>query len=151
LLVRNCPRKIRGRVVALKQSALAWVILIQYFIQYGCSFLDSQVAFRLPWAIQALPAIVLFTGLFWFPRSPQWLASKDHWEQVLRVLAFLCTPNCDISDPLVLAEYKEIEEQIRAEREEESASYRELFGKKMRKRLFLGIAIQAWSQLTGIN
>ncbi|KAK9482484.1 general substrate transporter [Lipomyces starkeyi] len=145
------PRKIRGRVVALQHSALAWGIMIQYFIQYGCSFLDSQAAFRLPWAIQAVPAIILFTGLFWFPRSPRWLATKDRWDEVLRVLAFLRTPNCDINDPLVLAEYKEIEEQIHAEREEESASYRELFGKKMRKRLLLGMAIQAWSQLTGIN
>ncbi|KAK9327832.1 general substrate transporter [Lipomyces starkeyi] len=145
------PRKIRGRVVALQHSALAWGIMIQYFIQYGCSFLDSQAVFRLPWAIQAVPAIILFTGLFWFPRSPRWLATKDRWDEVLRVLAFLRTPNCDINDPLVLAEYKEIEEQIHAEREEESASYRELFGKKMRKRLLLGMAIQAWSQLTGIN
>ncbi|KAK9251265.1 hypothetical protein V1507DRAFT_465075 [Lipomyces tetrasporus] len=144
-------RKIRGRVVALQHSALAWGIMIQYFIQYGCSFLHSQAAFRLPWAIQVVPAIILFTSLFWFPRSPRWLASKDRWAEVLSVLAYLRTPNCDINDPLVLAEYKEIEEQIRAEREEESASYRELLGKKMRKRLFLAMAIQAWSQLTGIN
>ncbi|KAK9319830.1 general substrate transporter [Lipomyces orientalis] len=145
------PRKIRGRVVALQHSALAWGIMIQYFIQYGCSFLHSQAAFRLPWAIQVVPAIILFTSLFWFPRSPRWLASKDRWDEVLSVLAFLRTPNCDINDPLVLAEYKEIEEQIRAEREEDSASYRELLGKRMRKRLFLAMAIQAWSQLTGIN
>ncbi|KAK9310959.1 hypothetical protein V1524DRAFT_443951 [Lipomyces starkeyi] len=50
----------------------------------------------------------LFTSLFWFPRSPRWLASKDRWEEVLRLLAFLRTPKCDINDPLVLAEYKEI-------------------------------------------
>ncbi|KAK9242306.1 general substrate transporter [Lipomyces tetrasporus] len=148
--IYQCEIAIRGRVVALQHSALAWGIKIQYFIQYGCSFLHSQAAFRLP-CIQVVPAIILFTSLFWFPRSPRWLASKDRWDEVLSVPAYLRTPNCDINDPLVLAEYKEIEEQIRAEREEESASYRELLGKKMRKRLFLAMAIQAWSQLTGIN
>ncbi|KAK9353579.1 general substrate transporter [Lipomyces doorenjongii] len=145
------PRKIRGRVVSLLHFAIAWGILVQYLIEYGCSFLNSQAVFRLPWAIQSVPAIMLFSGLFWLPRSPRWLASKDRWEEVLHVLAFLRTPNSDINDPLVLAEYKEIEEQIRIEREMDLSSYRELFSKKMRRRLFLGMAVQGLSQLTGIN
>ncbi|KAK9243419.1 general substrate transporter [Lipomyces tetrasporus] len=145
------PRKIRGRVVSLLHFAISWGILIQYLIEYGCSFLNSQAVFRLPWAIQAVPAIFLFIGLFFLPRSPRWLASKDKWDEVLHVLAYLRTPNRDINDPLVLAEYKEIEEQIRLEREQDANSYRELFSKKLRRRLFLGIAVQGLSQLTGIN
>ncbi|KAK9311888.1 general substrate transporter, partial [Lipomyces starkeyi] len=145
------PRKIRGRLVSFQQFAIALGMVIQYFIQFGCSFFHSNAVFRLPWAIQIVPAIFLFTGLFWLPRSPRWLASKDHWDTVLQVLAFLRTPNCDINDPLVLAEYKEIEEQILFEREQELNNYRELLGTKMRRRLFLGMAIQAWSQLTGVN
>ncbi|KAK9475975.1 general substrate transporter [Lipomyces japonicus] len=145
------PRTIRGRVVSLQQFAITWGIMIQYFIQYGCSFLNSQAAFRIPWAVQAIPALILFIGLFWFPRSPRWLASKDRWDEALRVLAFLRTNNNDINDPLVLAEYKEIEDQIRFEREEEVSSLRELFSKKMRRRMFLGISVQTWSQLCGVN
>ncbi|KAK9428181.1 hypothetical protein V1505DRAFT_417036 [Lipomyces doorenjongii] len=83
------PRKIRGRIVSLQQFAITWGILVQYFIEYGCSFLDSTASFRVPWAIQTVPAVVLFVGLFWFPRSPRWLASKDRWDEALRVLAFL--------------------------------------------------------------
>ncbi|KAJ8099472.1 general substrate transporter [Lipomyces tetrasporus] len=145
------PRKIRGRIVSLQQFAITWGIMIQYFVQYGCSFLPSQAAFRLPWAIQAAPAVVLFVGLFWFPKSPRWLASKDRWDEALRVLADLRTATGDINDPLVLAEYKEIEDQIRFEREDEANSYRELFGPKMRGRVFLAMAVQGWSQLVGIN
>ncbi|KAK9365568.1 general substrate transporter [Lipomyces kononenkoae] len=145
------PRKIRGRFVSLLHFAISWGVLIQYFIEYGCSFLNSQAVFRLPWAIQAVPAVFLFIGLFFLPRSPRWLASKDKWDEVLHVLAYLRTPDSDINHPLVLAEYKEIEEQIRLEREQDRNSYRELFRKKMRRRLFLGMAVQALSQLTGIN
>ncbi|KAK9250050.1 general substrate transporter [Lipomyces tetrasporus] len=145
------PRKIRGRIVSLQHFAICLGILIQYFVQYGCSFLDSQAVFRLPWALQTIPAILLFIGLFWLPRSPRWVASKDRWDEVLHVIAFLRTPDCNISDPLVLAEFKEIEEQIRIEREEHSNSYCELFGKKMRKRVLLGMAAQGWSQLTEVN
>ncbi|KAK9490461.1 hypothetical protein V1508DRAFT_424779, partial [Lipomyces doorenjongii] len=45
------PHKIRGRI-------------------YGCSFINSAAAYRVPWAIQAGPAVILSVGLFWFPRSP---------------------------------------------------------------------------------
>ncbi|KAK9319781.1 general substrate transporter [Lipomyces orientalis] len=145
------PRKIRGRLVSLQHFAIGLGIVIQYFIQYGFSYLHTNGVFRIPWAIQTVPAILLFTGLFWMPRSPRWLASKDRWDNVLQVLAFLRTPNRDINDPLVLAEYKEIEEQIRFEREQNLNTYRELFCRKMRKRLFLGMAIQVWAQLTGVT
>ncbi|KAK9248732.1 general substrate transporter [Lipomyces tetrasporus] len=145
------PRKIRGRIVVFQIFAITWGIMIQYFIQYGCSFIDSEAAFRIPWAIQAIPAIFLIIGLFWLPRSPRWLASVDRWDDALRVLAFLRSAVGDINDPLVLAEYKEIEDQIRTEREEHSNSYRELFSRKIRKRLFLSMAIQMWSQLSGMN
>ncbi|KAK9482552.1 general substrate transporter [Lipomyces starkeyi] len=145
------PRKIRGRILSIQQYALSWGFMLQYFVQYGCSFINSQAAFRLPWATQAIPAIILFIGLFWFPRSPRWLASKDRWSESLHVIAFLRTANSDINNPLVLAEYKEIEDQIRLERDQESNSFRELFSPKMRNRVFLSMAIQVWSQLCGVN
>jgi hypothetical protein len=43
--------------------------------------LYSPAAFRIPWGIQMLPAFILFVGLFFFPRSPRWLASKDRWDE----------------------------------------------------------------------
>ncbi|KAK9357809.1 general substrate transporter [Lipomyces starkeyi] len=145
------PRKIRGRIVSFQYFALTWGILIQYFIQYGCSFLESEASFRLPWAIQAVPAIILFIGLFFLPFSPRWLASRDRWEEALSVLAFLRTTTKDVNNPLVLAEYREIEDQIRFERQEASDSLHELFSKKLRKRVLLAIAIQMWFQLSGAN
>ncbi|KAK9234917.1 general substrate transporter [Lipomyces kononenkoae] len=145
------PRKIRGRIIVFQFLAITFGIMIQYFIQYGCSFLKSNASFRAPWAIQATPAAILFIGLFWFPYSPRWLASVDRWDEALRVLAFLRTANTDTNDPLVIAEYREIEDQIRSEREKGSNTFRELFSKKIRKRLFLSMAIQVWSQLAGMN
>ncbi|KAK9388468.1 hypothetical protein V1515DRAFT_596938 [Lipomyces mesembrius] len=68
-----------------------------------------------------------------------------------RVFAFIRSANNDVNYPLVLAEYKEIEDQISQEREEEHNSYRELFSRKIRKRVLLSMAIQTWSQLTGMN
>ncbi|KAK9349986.1 hypothetical protein V1523DRAFT_447259 [Lipomyces doorenjongii] len=145
------PRKIRGGLVSVQQFAIGLGLMLQLFIQYGASYLQrTTYVFRLPWPVQTAPAILLFTGLFCFPRTPRWLARQDRWDEVLQVLAFLRTPDRNINHPLVLAEYKEIEEQVRFEREQELNSYRELFGPKMHKRLLLGMAIQAWSQLGGL-
>ncbi|KAK9319215.1 general substrate transporter [Lipomyces orientalis] len=145
------PRKFRGRIVSFQQFAITCGIMTQYFIEYGFSFLHSEVVFRGPWAIQAAPAVILFFSLFLLPRSPRWLASKDRWNEVLNVLAFLRTPNSDVNDALVLAEYKEIEDQLMHEREGTSNSFREMISPKMRKRVFLSMAIQIWDQLSGMN
>ncbi|KAF2500236.1 MFS sugar transporter-like protein [Lophium mytilinum] len=152
------PKEIRGRVVTLQQWAITWGILIQYFIQYGASFVDGgpkapnqgTAAFRIPWGIQIVPAFILFVGMFFLPRSPRWLASKDRWEEAIQVLAHLHGGG-DVNNPKVLAEYHEIEEALRFEREEAVSSYRALVAPRMFKRVILGMSIQMWSQLCGMN
>ncbi|KAH3943387.1 hypothetical protein HBI56_110270 [Parastagonospora nodorum] len=152
------PKNIRGRVVSLQQWAITWGILIQYFIQYGSSFYDGgaknptqgTAAFRIPWGIQAVPGAILLIGMFFFPFSPRWLASKDRWEEALTVLANLHGGG-DINHPAVLAEYKEIEEALRFEREQAETSFGALIKPRIIKRVILGMSIQMWSQLCGMN
>ncbi len=84
------------------------------------------------------------------PRSPRWLASKDRWEEAIQVLADLHAGG-DIEHPKVLAEYQEIEEALRFEREEAKNSFAALIEKRMIKRVVLGMSIQMWSQLCGMN
>lgn len=130
--------------------------MIQYFIQYGSSFVcggpDAEdqctAAFRIPWGVQAVPGLVLFIGMFFLPKSPRWLASKDRWEEAIRVLAHLHGGG-DVNHPKVLAEYQEIEEALRFEREEAVSSMAALFAPRIAKRVILGMSIQAWSQLCG--
>jgi len=152
------PKEIRGRVVSLQQWAITWGILIQYFIQYGASFSDGgpkapdqgTSCFRIPWGIQMVPGFILFIGMFFFPYSPRWLASKDRWEEAITVLAHLHGGG-DRSHPKVLAEYKEIEEALRFEREEAETSFAALVKPRIFKRVVLGMSIQMWSQLCGMN
>jgi hypothetical protein len=79
-----------------------------------------------------VPAVILFVGLFFFPYSPRWLASKDRWEEAIRVLANLHGDG-DINHPKELAEYQEIEEALRFEREEAVSSYKQLVAPRMFK------------------
>jgi MFS family permease len=127
------PKETRGRIVALQQWAITWGILIQYFIHYGESFVGGgpndhnqpELAFRLPWGMQMFPAVLFFVGLFFPPRSPRWLATKDMWDEAIQVLADLHADG-DMDHPKVPADYQEIQGALRLEREEATSSMRTL-------------------------
>ncbi|KAM0322589.1 hypothetical protein ACHAQA_009437 [Verticillium albo-atrum] len=153
------PKEIRGRVVSLQQWAITWGILIQYFIQYGAAEgtgggptdpNQPTAAFRIPWGVQMVPGIVLGLGLFFCPYSPRWLASKDRWEEAMQVLVHVHGKG-NPDDPKVLAQYQEIEEALRFEREQAVTSFKALVAPRMFKRVLLGMCLQAWSQLCGMN
>ena len=57
----------------------------------------------------------------------------------------------DIGHPNVLAQYREIEEVLRFEREEALNTLRALTEPRMLNRVVLGMSIQMWSQLVGMN
>jgi hypothetical protein len=145
-------------MISLQQWAITWGILIQYFIQYGASFAgggsddpnQSTIAFRIPWALQVLPAIVLVIGLFFLPLSPRWLGAQDRWDEAIQVLANLHGQG-DVRHPKVLAEYQEIEEALSFEREHAVSSFKGLVEPRILRRVLLGMSVQMWGQLSGMN
>ena len=42
--------------------SITWGILLQYFIQFGCSYIDGVGSFRIPWGLKMIPAIILSLG-----------------------------------------------------------------------------------------
>lgn len=122
----------------------------QFFIQFAAAELvgggpkdpnQPTAAFRIPWGVQMVPAVVLLVGLFFFPYSPRWLASKDRWDEAIRVLANL-HGNGDINNTKVLAQYREIQEALRFEHEQAVSSVKVMVQPRMLKRLILGMSIQ---------
>jgi hypothetical protein len=121
-----------------------------FYISYGCSYVSGPAAWRIPWALQMLPAIGLFFGLFFLPESPRWLAKQDRWEEAHEVLALVHAKG-DRSAVFVQAELADIREMCEFERMNKDASYLELFKPKMINRTHIGMFTQIWSQLTGMN
>ncbi|KAK4107076.1 general substrate transporter [Canariomyces notabilis] len=132
------PRFMRGRPVGFQQWAVTWGILI------------IAAAFRLPWGIQALPAVLLFVGLVFLPESSRWLAKKDREDEVKKVLD-LVHGKGDPNSPLVLREMEEIRKAVDFERANADVSYLELLAPNMINRTSIGVFTQIWSQLTGMN
>ncbi|EJD07765.1 general substrate transporter [Fomitiporia mediterranea MF3/22] len=141
---------VRGRMISLQQWSITWGILIQYFIQFGCSYIDGVASFRIPWGLQMIPAIVLAIGMLWFPESPRWLIDHDREDEALQILADL-HGNGDKDHPLVQLEYEEIRQQVYFERTEGAKSYLDLLRPGVMRRVMLGTSLQMWSQLSGMN
>ncbi|KAF1981599.1 general substrate transporter [Aulographum hederae CBS 113979] len=144
------PPSKRGRLVGMQQWAITWGIMIMFYISYGSSFIKGTAAFRLPWGLQMIPAILLFFAMFFLPESPRWLASKDRWQDCRDVLT-LVHGKGDPHAVLVSKEFDEIKAAVEFERQNADVTYFELLTPKMINRTHIGVFTQIWSQLTGMN
>ncbi|KAJ5381325.1 uncharacterized protein N7496_003753 [Penicillium cataractarum] len=119
---------------------------------------QKTIAWRLPLALQIIPAWILFFGMFFFPFSPRWLMMKHREEEARASLSKLrrLAPH----DPLLQAEFLEIKAAVMFDEETERqmvgsggalAPWKALFAPNMFKRLVLGCGTMICQQFTGIN
>jgi len=141
------PKDLRGRLVAMQQLAITLGILIAFLINLGCSYIPGDISWRIPFGIQVLIAILMAIGMIFLPSSPRWLLTKGRAEQASQSLVKV--RGGDSVD--VRAEYEEMKEHIRLEKEIGDGSWKELVVNGMWKRVVLGLALQMFQQLTGIN
>ncbi|KAH7097624.1 general substrate transporter [Auriculariales sp. MPI-PUGE-AT-0066] len=144
---------IRGRLTTLQQFMLGIGAFIASFIGYGCfngsNGGSTSWSWRVPLAIQMIPAVPLAFFILALPESPRYLAMKGDEQGCLSTLARLHA-NGDENDTFVQAEYTEIIAQLRLERS--AGSWSQLFGSASnRRRLLLGIALQFSVQMTGVS
>jgi len=145
------PARIRGRVVGIQQWAIEWGILIMYLIAYGCAVgVSGPAGFRICWGIQAVPGLILFIALWFFPESPRWLAGKERWEETMDVLALMHGKG-NRNDPVVQVEFEEVQEAARIAHQAKDVSFLALFGPRIWKRTACGMSVQMWQQLLGGN
>lgn len=78
----------------------------------GCTG-QSEASWRLPLAIQIVPAIILGVGMLFFPDTPRWLLMKERDDDSLRSLSKLRRQSRD--SPRVMNEYLEIKASIMLE------------------------------------
>ncbi|TGO77575.1 hypothetical protein BELL_0101g00200 [Botrytis elliptica] len=119
---------------------------------------QNQISWRVPLALQLIPAWTLFIGMFFFPFSPRWLMLKHREEEAIASLCKL--RRLDANDPLLRAEFLEIKAAVMFDEETQAeqigaggmmAPWKALFVPQVFKRIFLGCAMMVFQQFTGIN
>ena len=122
------------------------------WLGYEFFFTHGQVQWRMPVAIQLIPATIVFCFIMFLPESPRWLIKHGMFKEGTYNLCRLRGLAED--DPLLIEERQSIMATFEAQKEEAPFSYMELFrnGKTQTfRRMCLGFFIQAAQQLSGIN
>ncbi|KAL4990972.1 general substrate transporter [Aspergillus falconensis] len=145
-LVEIAPVAIRGVAACFLQTYVVLGIMTGYFIAFGSSNIaGSSLSWRMPFIIQAVVAVVLSLGMVLVPSSPRWLAQVGRSDDAKKVLCKL-RPVATVE-----AEFDEIRQSLDPEKQEQTASIREIFSRKYRSRTALGIFLMSFQQLTGID
>ncbi|OKO96399.1 Proton myo-inositol cotransporter [Penicillium subrubescens] len=140
------PPAIRGRIVAIEQMILCLGELVAFWINYGFNFLETKDWWRIPLAIQIVPAMIPGIGCwFWVPPSPRWLASQDRHECAREVLIRLH------GSEAVELEMQKIMNSIEFEHTVSEATWGAMFTMPVLRVTLLGMTVQIFQQITGTN
>ncbi|TQI82165.1 SP family galactose:H+ symporter-like MFS transporter [Serratia fonticola] len=134
------PERIRGSMISMYQLMITIGILGAYLSDTAFSYSGS---WRWMLGIITLPALLLFVGVFFLPRSPRWLASRGRNAEAKKVLEML-RDNTEQAK----AELDEIRESLKIKQ-----SGWTLFknNPNFRRAVYLGVLLQVMQQFTGMN
>jgi MFS family permease len=126
LIVELTAPQHRGAIISY--FGTVWFIgaIIAAWVTFGTRQIPNSWAWRIPSALQALPAIIQIFGIFFVPESPRWLVSKGRGSEAKAILAKYHA-NGDLNDSLVEFEYAEIKDAIiEATNSKQKGSWRDL-------------------------
>ncbi|KAI5831660.1 hypothetical protein K523DRAFT_269490 [Schizophyllum commune Tattone D] len=143
------PPNHRGALACAEFTGNIFGYAFSVWTDYFCSFIDSDMAWRIPLFIQCVIGAILAAGSLVMPESPRWLIDTDKDEEGMRIIADLHGGNLDNTE--AKAEFREIKDKVVFEREAgEGRSYGVMW-KKYKRRVILAMSSQAFAQLNGIN
>jgi sugar porter (SP) family MFS transporter len=134
------PPRIRGGTVTYNQVMITLGILLAYIAGYLLSGVGDNWRWML--GIAAVPGAALAISMVFVPYSPRWLVSKGRIDEARRVLQRTRT------DSDVEAELRGIQEVSAQER---TWSVRDLFGRRVRPLMVVGIGLALFQQFVGVN
>jgi MFS family permease len=110
------PSALRGTLVVLQQLSITLGILVSYWLEYATQYIggtgtgQSEAAWRLPLAVQILPALVLGLGMLLYPESPRYLLMRQREDRALEALA--CIRRADVESESLCREYLAIKAEV---------------------------------------
>ncbi|KAL2263811.1 hypothetical protein VTK26DRAFT_4978 [Humicola hyalothermophila] len=149
------PPAVRGRLVGIYE--LGWQIggLVGFWINYGVNttLAPTRSQWLIPFAVQLIPAGLLFIGLFWLKESPRWLFANGKREEAMKVLCWV--RNLEPTDKYIMEEVELIDRDLeRYEREVGKGFWKPFVALKQPKfqwRFFLGGMLFLFQNGSGIN
>ncbi len=144
-LSETAPAAIRGSMGSLFQLMITiGIFLIAVTNVYiGTVFVDPHVALPLMFLVIAVFAFLMFIGSLVLPESPRWLMLKQRKAEAIRVLQRTFNTQQEID-----LEIAEIEQVLT---ESKGDTLKSILKKHFVKILIIGVVLQMFQQLVGIN
>lgn len=142
------PQSVRGSMISMYQLMITIGILLAFVSD---TWLATYATFdgttgghwRIMLGIIAIPAAIMFAGVFFLPESPRWLFLNGFREAATGVFRRM-----KLDDAEIAAEVREIEDSAKI-RQSGWSLFKE--NGNFRRAIALGIGLQVIQQLTGIN
>lgn len=142
------PQSVRGSMISMYQLMITIGIVLAFLSN---TWLATYATFggvtgghwRIMLGIIAIPAAIMFIGVYFLPESPRWLFLKGFQERAINVFKQM-----KLDDAEIAAEVREIEDSVKIKQDgfsllRDNPNFRRAIG--------LGIGLQIIQQLTGIN
>ncbi|KAF8694989.1 hypothetical protein AX14_001926, partial [Amanita brunnescens Koide BX004] len=143
------PPSHRGALACVEFTGNIVGYAFSVWTDYFCSFIDSDLSWRIPLFVQCIIGLILAVGSLAIPESPRWLIDVNRDREGLQVLVDLQGGNPD--DPAALSVFEEIKDKVMTERESgEPRTYTAMW-RKYKHRVLVAMSSQAFAQLNGIN
>ncbi|KAA8646389.1 hypothetical protein EYZ11_005230 [Aspergillus tanneri] len=147
-----CEAQKRGMFVCFQPLAVGVGIVLSYWFDYGMSYVDGPISWRLPIASQAVFVFIVAFMAIGLPENPRWLYLKNRQEEGFQVLCDFY--DCESDDPRVLKESQGIRRAIEVDAEHGEYKWRQIFKKdelQTGRRVLLAYGLQFMNQMGGIN
>ncbi|KAF8304939.1 general substrate transporter [Clavulina sp. PMI_390] len=169
------PPEVRGSLIALQQLSIVFGIMVSFWIDYGTNYIggtgqgQSDAAWRVPLALQLVPAIILGVGMLFMPHSPRWLVGRGREDEALAVLANV--RKLPAENEIIQLEFLEIKAEHLFEKETSEAMFPQyqdgsskselqltihgylslLTSRPLFRRVAIGSLVMFFQQWTGVN
>lgn len=143
----------RGKLVSIQQLNIVLGFFAAFLSNYYLNHLNSQDStfftdenvWRYMLGVELVPATLYFIFMFFVPKSPRWLFSKNRLIEAKNVL------NSIHGEQQGAIEIKSIEENIQKGKQTSKIAFKELLKPSLRFIIIVGLVIGVLQQITGIN
>ncbi|CAG8216131.1 unnamed protein product [Penicillium salamii] len=140
----------RGLMVGIEYTFQIGGYMLSCWVDYGFNFmLPDHLSWQGPFIIQIALSFILLGMSFFLPETPRWLAINGFVDESLQTIADLHS-NGDTQAEHVQRTFLEIHEAVIYESNLGKSTWREMFT-RYRKRTIVGITVQMFAQINGIN
>lgn len=111
--------------------------------------MPSNLGWRIPSSLQAVPSLLQIIFIWHVPESPRWLVAKGRGDEALAILVRYHAEG-DENSEFVKAEYTQIEQTLAEEMKDAQMSWKEVLSTPgMRKRVVIASFLGLFSQWSG--